>query len=42
MYVSYYTIFVFLFLSYFTLYNRHYRFIHLTTTDSNLFIFMAE
>ena len=32
-------IFIFLFLTYFTLYNR---FIHLIRTDSNVFIFMAE
>ena len=35
----YYTIFVFLFLAYFTLFHR---FIRLIRTDSNLFLFMAE
>ena len=34
-------IFVFLFLTYFTLYNRS-RFIHLMRTDSNVFLFMTE
>ena len=50
--MHYYVVFVFLFLTYFTLYNRLWVpcytdyisvvYTHLTTTDSNVFLFMAE
>ena len=40
-YMRLYTVLVFFFLAYFTLYNR-LQFIHLIRTDSNVFFLMAE
>ena len=40
-YMCQYTVLVFFFLTYFTLYNR-LQFIHLIRTDSNVFFLMAE